>query len=62
MPYKIKKVKGGYKVCKKNNDDKCFSNDSLTKKKAKDQMQAIIANESFEEYIKNSIDKQWENL
>lgn len=48
MPYKIKKVKSGYKVCKKNKPSKCFSKNPLTKDKAKKQMGAIIANESNE--------------
>jgi len=44
MPYKIKKVsKSGYKVCKKKGN-KCFSKKKLSKKKATDQMRAILAN------------------
>lgn len=46
MPYKIKKVKGGYKVCKKRGS-KCFSKKPFpTKKKAVAQMAAIRLNES----------------
>lgn len=46
MPYKIKKSNGGFKVCKKKGG-KCFSKKPLSKKKAKSQMAAILANESF---------------
>jgi len=46
MPYKIKKVKGGYKVCKKRGS-KCFSKKPFpSKKKAIAQMAAIRINES----------------
>lgn len=41
MPYKIKRTKGGYKVCKKYGSKKCFSKKSLSKKKAKAQLRAI---------------------
>lgn len=44
MPYTIKKVEGGYKVCKKVEDKKCFSNKPLSKKKAIEQERAILAN------------------
>jgi hypothetical protein len=44
MPYEIKKVTGGYKVCKKN-EKKCFSKKPLKLEKAKKQMKAIIINE-----------------
>lgn len=45
MPYKIKKVNGGYKVCKKRGS-KCFSKKPFpTKKKAIAQMAAIRINE-----------------
>ncbi len=41
MPYKIKKVKSGFKVCLKSNPSKCFSKKPLTSKKAKAQLAAI---------------------
>lgn len=44
MPYKIKKVDGGYKVAKKDGG-KTFSKRPLTLKRAKAQMAAIHANE-----------------
>jgi len=40
MPYTIRKVKDGYKVCKKN-DSKCFSKEGMPKDKAEKQMKAI---------------------
>jgi hypothetical protein len=48
MPYKIKKVKNGYKVCKKYGKQKCFSHKPLSKKKAKGQMYAMVKNESID--------------
>ena len=50
MPYKLVKVKGGYKVGKEDgskmaNGRKYASNKPLTKEKATKQMQAIIINE-----------------
>ena len=53
MPYKLKKVGSGYKVCKKLGKQKCFSKKSLPKERAKAQMRAIIANESlsFKDYL-----------
>lgn len=45
MPYKIKKVKDGYKVCKKNKPSKCFSKKGMSKDNAKKQMAAIAINE-----------------
>lgn len=44
MPYIIKKVNQGFKVCKKNTNI-CFSNKPLTKKVAKKQRTAIILSE-----------------
>ena len=45
MPYIIKPVKKGFKVCKADEPTKCFSNKPLTKKKAKKQEVAIILSE-----------------
>jgi DNA polymerase I-like protein with 3'-5' exonuclease and polymerase domains len=42
MPYKIKKINGGYKVCK--TTGKCFSKKPLSKKKAVAQRAAIAIN------------------
>lgn len=50
MPYKLKKSEKGYKVCKKDGD-KCFSKKPLSKGKAKKQMKAIYANESFDDLV-----------
>jgi hypothetical protein len=41
MPYIIKKVNDGYKVCKKEDPKKCFSKKPLTKERAIKQRQAI---------------------
>jgi hypothetical protein len=48
MPYKLKKIGSGYKVCKKNST-KCFSKKSLPKKRALKQLAALHINtkESF---------------
>jgi hypothetical protein len=45
MPYIIKKVKQGFKVCKKDKPSECYSNKPLTKKTAKAQRTAIILSE-----------------
>jgi len=45
MPYTIKKVKDGYKVCKKDNTSECFSKKGLPFKRAKKQMTAINISE-----------------
>lgn len=49
MPYIIRKSKEGekkgYKVCKKNNPQRCFSNHPLPLKTAKKQRIAIIISE-----------------
>jgi len=45
MPYTIKKVKDGYKVCKKNNKSECFSKKGLPLERAKKQMIAINISE-----------------
>lgn len=44
MPYSIKKYKEGFRVCKKNNNNKCFSNNPLTLEIAKKQLKAIGIN------------------
>ena len=41
MPYIIKKVQEGFKVCKRDEPSKCFSKKPLTKSTAKRQLQAI---------------------
>lgn len=53
MPYIIKEVDNGYKVCKKTNPEKCFSKKPLTKTKAKKQLQAIGISESLKGSGKN---------
>lgn len=45
MPYTIKKVPGGFKLCLTNDPSKCFSNKPITKAKAILQMKAIGLNE-----------------
>lgn len=63
MPYIIKKVKGGFKVCKENNRIKCFSNKPLSKAQAIKQRQAIgiseggatPTNKKLYEKIKNEV-------
>jgi hypothetical protein len=45
MPYIIVPFKNGFRLCKKNDPSKCFSNKPLTKTKAKKQMMAIGINE-----------------
>jgi hypothetical protein len=49
MPYILKEVrqdgKTGYKVCKKQNPARCFSNDPLPKERAVKQRTAIILSE-----------------
>lgn len=47
MPYELRKVKGGWKVGKKGSS-KTYSKKAMTKEKAKAQMSALYANESFE--------------
>lgn len=44
MPYNIKKIKYGFKVC--DNENKCFSNKPLTKKQAIKQRIAIAISEN----------------
>ena len=48
MPYILRKIKNGYKVCKKNEPKKCFSKKPLTKETATKQMYAIQSNENME--------------
>lgn len=45
MPYILKKVKDGYKVCKKDNPSECYSKKPLTEEKANKQRIAIILSE-----------------
>ena len=45
MAYVIKKIKTGFKVCKKDDPKKCFSKKGLPLKKAKKQKIAIILSE-----------------
>lgn len=52
MPYTVKKVKGGYKACKKKGG-KCFSKKPLTKKKAVKQIGAIASSEKRQKETKN---------
>ena len=44
MPYTVKKVKGGFKACKKKGG-KCFSKTPMTKEKAVKQIGAIASSE-----------------
>lgn len=46
MPYSIVPFKYGFRVCKKDDKDKCFSNKPLPRKQAIKQMQAIIISEN----------------
>ncbi len=41
MPYIIKKVKNGYKVCKLKEPTKCFSKAGIPKARAQKQLKAI---------------------
>jgi hypothetical protein len=45
MPYMIKEVSDGYKVCKKDDKSECFSKKGLPLKRAKKQMTAINISE-----------------
>lgn len=45
MPYTIRKVKNGYKVCLKSDPSECFSNKPLSKSRAEKQKTAIQINE-----------------
>jgi len=57
MPYSIRKVKGGYKVCKKVGDRKCMPGKSVTRKKAKARIIAASINESFDEAVNKILKK-----
>ena len=46
MPYILKKLKDGYKVCLKAHPNVCFSNKTLSKEMAIKQMKAIGISES----------------
>lgn len=46
MPYTIKKVKNGYKVCLTANKKKCFSKIGIPLERAKKQMRAIGMSEA----------------
>jgi hypothetical protein len=41
MPYKLIQIKQGFKICKKDDEKKCFSKAPLTKSKAIKQMKAL---------------------
>lgn len=45
MPYTIRKIKNGYKVCLKSNPEKCFSKEPLPLERAKRQEKAIAISE-----------------
>jgi hypothetical protein len=51
MPYNIRKVKGGFKVCKKVGDKKCLPGKSVSKKKAQKRIAAVYMNESFDALV-----------
>ena len=51
MPYNIRKVKGGYKVCKKFGNKKCMPGKSKTHKMAQKRIIAASLNESFNEAV-----------
>ena len=46
MPYKVKPVKGGFKVFKEGGIRRSFSRDPLTKETAIKQMRALYASEA----------------
>ena len=48
MPYILKKVKDGYKVCKKADKTVCFSKEGIPKERAERQMKAIESSEQLE--------------
>jgi dissimilatory sulfite reductase (desulfoviridin) alpha/beta subunit len=50
MPYRLKKIKSGYKVCKPSG--KCFSKKPLSLKKAKKQLTALHINTNENMFVK----------
>jgi hypothetical protein len=57
MPYKVKKIGSGYKVCKKAGN-KCFSKKTHPSKKAANkQLKAIMANESYDNIVNSYLKK-----
>jgi DNA adenine methylase len=52
MPYILKKVKDGYKICKKTDKTECFSKKGLPKERAIKQMHAIQMSEHLEGGLK----------
>lgn len=53
MPYFIKKVKNGFKVCRIDKPNKCFSKKGLSEEKANKQLKAIIISEIGDKPNKN---------
>ena len=51
MPYNIRKVKGGFKVCKKLRNKKCMPGKSKSRKIAQKRIIAASLNESFNEAV-----------
>ena len=51
MPYNIRKVTGGYKVCKKFGDRKCLPGKSKSKEMAKKRITAVSMNENFDQIV-----------
>jgi hypothetical protein len=47
MPYNIKKIKSGYKVCKKIGNKKCLPGKSKNKQMALKRIAAVHMNENF---------------
>ena len=57
MPFYIRKFKTGYKVCKKNEPNKCFSNKPIQLKNAQKQLKAIGMNEHLQGDGKSDLKK-----
>lgn len=57
MPYKVKKISSGYKVCKPGG--KCFSKKTMSKSRAENQRRALYANvkESFNTAVIELLEK-----